>query len=379
MLQNDVWIGFVARATLIAAFAAFGGVEAGTPSPAPLIGASTSAGSDAEAAAEDVSQSSGPYRLDVYWENDGTILKPNNTQDRHYTNGNALTLSHKPGWARKLAERAEPFAIDGRFDHTQSAAGYVLGHQMFTPQRLTAERLIKDDRPYAGYLYGGVYWQRANEHTLDHVELDVGVVGPLARGKQVQNLIHEYSGDRDPAGWDNQLDNEPTAQLFFRRQYRLPLHALWVEEERDPVWGVELLPKAELAAGTVHRYVEGGLMLRAGFNLPNDFGPGEIDDLAAATGLGEAATGWGGYAFAGVSGRAVEHNLFLAGNTFESSHGVDEEPLVGRFRAGVALKYQGRHWRIDGMFSQTFLTEEFKQQTGGDAFGQLRLAITRSF
>jgi len=326
------------------------------------------------------------YRLDVYWENDGTLLKPNNTQDRHYTNGNAVTLSHQPRWAERLAEWAEPIALDGDFNHTQSAAGYVLGHQMFTPQKITVERLIPDDRPYAGYLYGGVFWQRSTSDypetrsaTFDHVELNVGVVGPVALGEELQNFIHDVTNDRDPEGWDNQLDNEPTAQVFLRRKYRVPVHGLWTDA-RNPPFGAELLPQAELALGTVHRYVQGEMMLRVGVNLPDDFGPGEIHDVRSATGLSSPSPGgWGAYWFASAAGRVVEHNLFLEGNTFEDSHSVDEETLFGRVRTGVALQYRGEAWDVEAAWSQSFLSEEFEQQDGGDAFGQLRLAITKRF
>jgi hypothetical protein len=320
----------------------------------------------------------GPFRFEVYWENDGTILKPNNSQDRHYTNANAITLAHQPSWAEDLAEQAESIAFDGDFAHTQSAAGYVIGHQMFTPQDITAEQLIEDDRPYAGYLYGGAYWQRANDTTFDHLELNLGVVGPAARGQQLQNIVHRLADDRDPNGWDNQLSDEPTVQLFVRRRYRLPVHALWTQVQR-PNFGVELLPKAELALGTVHRYAEGGVTLRAGWKLPDDFGAGEIQELASATGLDDPRRGWGVYGFASAAGRIVEHNLFLAGNSFTDSHSVEEETLFGRVRAGLALQYRGVDWLFEGVFSQSFLTEAFEQQDSGDAFGQLRVSLTRRF
>jgi hypothetical protein len=364
------------------ALAAAPAIALGQSNPAaagpPAVAAGSSAGNRSTAIARQAEAGERRFQLDLYWENDGTILKPNNTQDRHYTNGNAITFAHHPQWADDLADWAEPIALDAGFDRADAAGGYVFGHQMYTPQDITARQLIEDDRPYAGYLYGGVYWQRANEHTFDHVELNLGLVGPSALGKEAQNVIHNVTEDRDPRGWGNQLSDEPTGQLFIRRRHRLPVHALWTDAEA-PLLGVELLPKAELALGTVHRYVAGGVMLRAGWKLPDDFGPGEIHELASATRTRPGRAGWGVYWFGGASGRVVEHNLFLEGNTFTDSHSVEPEPLVGRLRTGVAVQYTGDAWRLEGAWSQSFLTEEFEQQDAGHAFGQLRLSITRRF
>jgi hypothetical protein len=318
-----------------------------------------------------------PWRLDVYWENDGTILKPNNPQDRHYTNGAAAAFSFHPDLADRLHEHM-PFGDD--FDSVQTAAGIVLGHQMYTPRRITEPDPIEDDWPYSAYLYGGVFWQRADDHTFDHVELNLGAIGPVALGKPLQNIIHKVTADRDPAGWDNQLDNEPTAQLLLRRHWRLNVHELWRDPnaiDRPSAVGVQVLPNARLALGTVHRYVEGGVMLRVGLNLPDDFGPGEVEALASAT--GRPQKGLGCYGFASASGRLVQHNLFLEGNTFESSQSVDAKPVTGRVRAGIAVQYRTEQWIAETAWSQTFKSKEFEEQTAGDAFGQLRISMSARF
>jgi hypothetical protein len=311
--------------------------------------------------------------LSLYWENDGSVLKPNNTQDRHYTNGNAITFTHQPAWARQFNEHL-PFAE--RFDPADTAAGYVFGHKMHTPKDLAEHDPILDDWPYSAYVYGGAYFQRSNEHTFDHLELNLGMIGPAALGKSVQNIIHEWTNDRDPQGWDNQLENEPTLQTFLRREWRYPLATIQLGQHVAPLQ-LQALPKAELALGTVHRYAEGGLTVRVGFRLPDDFGPGELSDLPAAT--GHPQRGLGLYWFGGGSGRVVEHNLFLEGNNFDASQSVDPKALTGRLRTGIAVQYRRKDWAIEGMWSQTFKSREFDAQEATDAFGQLRLSVTGRF
>ena len=312
-----------------------------------------------------------PSAVDIYWENDGTLLKPNHNTDRNYTNGNAVTLSHHPAWAAWLHDRL-PFR--DAFDDPTTAAGYVLGHQMFTPDDTERREPDPSDRPYAGYLYGGAYWQRADARTLDHLELNIGVIGPVAEADDLQRIIHDLRGITKPRGWDAQLDNEPTLQLFLRRKGRLRLAG---PRDRGGGWALEVIPQGELAVGTVRRHVEGELLLRAGINLPDDFGPGAIDDLASATGA--PRRGWGGYGFASVAGRFVEHNTFLKGNNFESSPAVDAEPLLGRARVGVALSYRGPRWSAELAWSQQFRTDAFESQNTGHSFGQLKLSLRGRF
>ena len=51
--------------------------------------------------------------------------------------------------------------------------------------------MMPHDRPYAGYLYTEIGLSANNEHRMTLWELDLGVVGPLAMGEQVQNTTHD--------------------------------------------------------------------------------------------------------------------------------------------------------------------------------------------
>ncbi|MBM3511840.1 MAG: lipid A deacylase LpxR family protein, partial [Alphaproteobacteria bacterium] len=103
--------------------------------------------------------------------------------DRHYTAGERLFYvsdeNDIPAWVRRLG-RQVPFLADA--DGTR--VGFTLGQSIFTPEDTDARKLVRDDRPYAGWLYGGValLWEDRGANgrlsTLDTVELDVGGVGP---------------------------------------------------------------------------------------------------------------------------------------------------------------------------------------------------------
>lgn len=310
-----------------------------------------------------------PFTVTFYWDNDGSILKRNNGEDRYYTNGNAVTFAHQPDWAQGFVDIA---TLGETFD--RAAAGYIIGHLVFTPDDISATRLLRRDRPYAGYLFGGVYLQRANETTFDHAQLDIGVVGPSSQADHFQKDIHEWLDLDEPMGWDNQLGDEVTAQLFLRRKWRTEAETLDLgSRELSHQW----VPQVELAVGSVYRHAGAGVTWRIGHNLPDDFGPGRLNDVTAAT--GQASTGGGGYGFIRVAGRAVEHNLFLEGNSYKDSHGVDGETLVGEIQAGLDVYYHADGWKLQAGYSQTFVSEEFDGQDGSMGYGSLMLSASRGF
>ena len=311
-------------------------------------------------------------RITAYAENDNRYFRPGPVTDRWYTHGTMLTISHRPQWAEDLA-RWMPLAE--RFGPARTAGGYLVGQLIFTPEDTDAETLIRDDRPYAGYLYGGAFWQRANATTFDHVQIEIGTIGPASQADRVQNGLHRLTDRELVNGWAHQLDDELTFQLYARRKWRFELGRFDLGEL--PI-AVQVIPQAGLAAGTVHRFVEGGATLRAGFNLPDDFGPGRLADIAAATG-GPPADGWGAYVFARAGGRLVEHNLLLEGNTCKASHDVEARTAVGEVQLGLSVQYHRGPWTVDFGYSQTFSSREFYGQDHSHAWGAYMLSVAYRF
>ena len=310
-----------------------------------------------------------PFTFTAYWENDGTILKPNNNNDRHYTNGVAFTFSHRPEWVEGFADFV---TLGESFDKT--AAGYIVGQLMFTPDDLDARVLIPDDRPYAGYLFAGAYLQRANDNVFDHAQLDLGMIGPSSQAGYMQHDFHRWFGEDEPRGWSNQLPDEFTVQLKLRRKWRFDLEPFtaW-----DHEFDQQLIPQVDLAVGTVYRNVSAGATWRVGLHMPDDFGPGRLADVSSATGNQSNKTG--GYAFVRATGKAVQYDIFLDGSEFRDSHGVDSEPLVGEIQIGIALYGKYKDWLLQANYSQTFMSKDFEDQGSTDSYGALMLSASSSF
>jgi hypothetical protein len=289
----------------------------------------------------------------IYWENDSRFTKPNGNTDRHYTNGLKLVLTAQPDW--QWLEDVGDWQGQSQAEEVQKAVGFFLGQNIYTPNHPEDPSKRKDkERVFAGWLYGGMFVQRRQKDIFDHAELNIGVVGPSAKADTVQRCIHTLLNSGNPVGWEDQLDDEPAADFTWVRKQRQTQGLL------APTDYTDVITDFGFTAGSLHRHLEAGIMLRCGANLPNDFGPGRLSLPNSAAGIDSHNTR-STYLFARLSGRAVEHDRFLTGLT--------PRPLVGRGEIGVVCRWND----FEVTYAQPFMTEEFKEQSFTDSFGAFTL------
>jgi len=284
--------------------------------------------------------------------------------DGQYTNGAEVIWAFEPPdrhWTRRLAD-----VIPGWSGSSLAGATYRLGQQMYTPEDIKVEALIKDDRPYAGLLFGGISLLSEREHgglrLADSLHIDVGIVGPASGAEVVQRNFHELIAADKPKGWDNQLDNEPVINFGYERA--------WLMKQNFSGLTIEYGPSAGFALGNLYTYASGGLGFRLGEGLDRSFG---IPSVAPAQG-GQSSfrrdQGFSWYVFAAVEGRYMAHNLLLDGNSFEGSHSVDSREWVGDAQVGAALTWD--RWQI--AYTYLWRSEEFEEKDGVDQFGSIVLS-----
>ncbi len=295
--------------------------------------------------------------LSVEVEND--FFTPHGS-DRHYTNGFRLeALSPRiggaevPDWSKAPYRQWPTFDLSG-----ERRIGVALGQNVYTPA--DTDRPVPDpnDRPYAGWAYVSVLLATETSERLDTVELELGMVGPAAGARYVQNGFHHLINVDRSSGWDYQLHNEPGLVASVERRWRVDLGQIGAIE-------TDAIPIAGASVGNVMTYGSGGVMLRLGQGLHADFGPPRIRPaLPGSPGFaGAGAFGW--YLFAGVDGRIVGHDIFLDGNTFRDSPSVDKKTLVADVEAGLVVMIGEARLT----YSFVLRTPEFHGQEGADRFG----------
>lgn len=285
--------------------------------------------------------------------------------DRHYTSGEALDYTTAPDdtpvWLQDFAHHDLPFFASTGDVRTD----YQIAQDIFTPANLQLVPPDPTDRPYAGYLYVGLGLLSNSDTHLDQAQLQLGVVGPMALGGDAQNWVHTVIGDRKALGWHYQLHNEPIANIFYERAWKLiPPRS---------VFGLffDLEPHAGIAVGNAYDYVNAGAMARAGINLPDDFGPPRLQPSLPGSNFFEPNGEVSAYVFAGVDGRVVGRNIFLDGNSFELSPSVAKRVLVGDLQIGLAVQID----RARLSFTHVFRSKEFDTQPSADQFGSVNLTF----
>jgi lipid A 3-O-deacylase len=307
-----------------------------------------------------------------------TILEENDSlyfnSDKHYTQGLRIsdllgeTLSPDGLWddAFKIVRSVAPVFQPGG----TRRIGVFLGQSIFTPKNLAIRPPDAHDRPYAGWLYAGAsLLQETGGQMLENAELNFGIVGPGALGKQVQNDFHQFIGVPQAKGWSSQLQQEFGAVLSYERLWRLPLVG-------DNRFGVDIVPQLGASVGNIFTYGETGVLLRIGRGLGADYGPIRIRPALSGTDYFDAERlddGQGYYFFAGTQGRVVGRNIFLDGNSFRTSPSVSKKNLVGDAQAGFSVLLS-KSWRLD--ISVALRTEEFHGQHTPDDICTAALSFT---
>jgi hypothetical protein len=284
--------------------------------------------------------------------------------DRNYTNGIALVWvpgGDAPGWAVRVARWLPWFPRDGRVRH-----GYTLGQNMYTPADIALADPPRDDRPYAGWLYGAIGLGVETGRQLDQLWMTLGVVGPASLADETQTFVHGITSSSEPRGWGTQLENEPGILLTYQRS--------WRGLATKPLAGLDLdiTPHIGGALGNVYTYASAGLTVRVGRSLALDYGPPRIQPSLPGAGFFVPTDTFGWYLFAGLDGRAVARNIFLDGNTFQDSRRVDREPLVGDLQWGITLTWRGA--RVS--YTHVMRSREFESPNRHDEFGSVSLSIS---
>jgi hypothetical protein len=288
--------------------------------------------------------------------------------DRHYTQGIKLSYlhseNHVPHWLETFSDKLPAVG----FTILANRIGTQVGQNIYTPANISVTTLQRGDRPYAGWLYTGLIFQRrglAAERipTLEHFQLDLGIIGPDSLAKEAQTWVHELRGFQTPKGWDHQLHDEPGVALKYQRSWLLSPSA-------DNPRYLDLIPHIGASVGNVETSFRAGADLRLGFHLPDDFGVQTISSLMPSEGgwLQERKGGrWGFYVFSGLEGSAVGYNAFLDGNLFQSSPHVEHEPFVAEWKTGFVFVLS----HVDTGFSYVVRTREFVGQRRDNSYGSL--------
>jgi len=92
---------------------------------------------------------------------------------------------------------------------------FAIAQQIYTPEDISSNELVPNDRPYAGWLYGAMGLHQSTSTELDSFTVQIGFVGEASGAEFIPVNAHTLFDNEVPKGWTNQL-NPLIKQQNFR-------------------------------------------------------------------------------------------------------------------------------------------------------------------
>lgn len=157
-----------------------------------------------------------PTEIGIVFDND---LYTSSVNDKYYTNGFEF-------FYRYLGKNSNEKV-------NKKITEFRVGQYIYNPQTIKADDFFKNDRPFAGYLFGeaGINTFYQNESVLKVIG-QLGYVGPNAFGEEMQKAFHDTFGYKKVYGWQYQVKNAFSVQanifyairIFPRKENQIDLH-----------------------------------------------------------------------------------------------------------------------------------------------------------
>ncbi len=331
---------------------------------ATLLPGIAAAQAPAPQAAQPAADTSSVWTLQV--DNDSFGRAVRHASDRYYSSGLRIGFTSAPSLVPEtLKNLATTLWASG-----ETRLAIDLTHQMYTPYSIRVRNPPLTERPYSALAMANFALvqdgtTQTGYDTRSTMVLGLGVVGPFAGGKGVQNNFHELIGQRRALGWNTQLRNEPIIQLTSERTWRVPIYSAFGIE-------TDALPTLTASVGNLRTYLATGIAIRLGQGLQSDYGPAGLRPSRTGGDYYRQVRPLAWYVFVGADGRAVARDLTLEGNTFTNSRSVRKVPFIGEFHGGFAILAHG----VRLTYTHRLTTQEYRGQRGGlHQVGSLALSV----
>ena len=246
-----------------------------------------------------------------------------------------------------------------------------MGQNVYTPRDIEETGLIRYDRPYAGITYIEIGFHRKLANRMHTFGICAGIVGPHSYAEELQSAAHDLLKNKEPKGWDHQLEDEPVICVIY--DYKWKIFASNINAGA----GGDVIFNTGGGIGNVRTYYNIGMMMRCGWNVPNDCGNFPIQPATCFNAeLKQSVCGtqkkrFGAHLFLSVGSQLVLHDIFLDGNTFRDSHSVDKKPVIGVLMGGIGLVYG----KIKTVFAYVARTKTFETQPDVEVFGSISFSF----
>lgn len=223
-------------------------------------------------------------------------------------------------------------------DEALNTVGVSLSQKLYTPKNIHDTTIQFNDRPFAATVILSHFWY--SRSLSSGIELSsaikIGVIGPAAGGKILQQKIHEWINSPEPLGWDYQIANDLILNYDFHFFYPIIYH---------DSFKFGMTTKARI--GTLFDDLSAGINFAF---AKNQFSNGESKNKKLIFAVNSDA-----------AVKTVLYNATLQGGMFSRENHytlsrTELSPLVFSANISLSVKYYGFCLRVE----HDFLTKEFK-------------------
>jgi lipid A 3-O-deacylase len=263
--------------------------------------------------------------------------------DRYYTQGIKLTLIHQ-------AIKHSPFSCT-LIKLNKTARNYYglhLQQDVFTPKsiRYMGGAVYAGERPFTAVFFVSHSLTSINttKKMLLRTQLDLGILGPDAKGEEEQKGIHKALDNIEPLGWENQLSRD----YIFNYTAKVE-KGVSIKKNR------EAMVSATARLGSLYTDVGVGLNFRFGILSPY------FNNLGLEGNALISKRNFQMYAVAKANGRIVGSNATLqggltnAGNVYALRYNE-----INRFVADLSASLVVAYKKLILEYTKVYITPEFK-------------------
>ncbi len=299
------------------------------------------------------------HGITIISENDA-YFEPLIKSDEYYTAGHYvsyLSPEWSDSWINKIA------AFSHLYDKHFSRFSVALKQEIYTPDKKYDYDFTPptNDILFGAALYANLSFVSRTRDFMEQFSLDIGVVGPYAFGKQVQNGVHRITNNREALGWNvGALKSEILVNLHYGLIWRW----VFIEDFFD------VLPQFQISLGNAYTAASAGIKFRVGYGIKNDFGAQKLKSRFAQNIVGDGLKIYGVF---GLSGSVVGRDMFVEGNTGKSA---PKSPVtINRFLYEVEVGAMIGWKYLSFGYIWTSEYPRFREQNGHHKYGSLRLEI----
>ncbi len=272
-------------------------------------------------------------------------------QDRYYTNGLFIYFKRATDQS-KLSKKLNKVIWEAE-----------AGQKMYNPQSGNITNINFIDRPFAAYLYAGgsVNFLFNSESSLK-VTIQGGTIGPDAKGKEAQELLHSIVGFYEIKGWEWQVNNEAAFNSILNYKNLL---------FRKGSGKLDLSIDSYLNIGNTFAGAGAGLMFRTG-DLNQLFHSASTETVVSHNSNVKDLTEREFFFYAKPILHYIAYDATIQGGLFRDDKGpvvFNVKPVVFSQQAGVI--YSKNRWTAD--FSLIFKSREVKSFAKPHQYGSAAL------